>query len=114
MGCGAVSYSNVTIHTPKTSTVSIEQLSRSGDFEVYYDVSAEVDVEVFRGVVGQNGKLLHCGDYVLLSYEHHEVIFLHMVCNWTLEFLIRRAMRALHIRILRLVHNISRCDMSQE
>ena len=52
MGCGAVSYSNVTIHTPDTSIVSIVQLSISG---VYCDVSAEVDVEVFRGMVGQNG-----------------------------------------------------------
>ena len=61
MGCDAVSYSNVTIHTPETSTVSIEQLSISGNLEVYCDVSAEVDVEGFRCVVGQNGKLVHCG-----------------------------------------------------
>ena len=37
---------------PETSIV---QLSISGDLEIYCDVSAEVDVEVFRGVVGQNG-----------------------------------------------------------
>ena len=48
MGCGAVSYSNVTIHTPETSIVSIVQLSISGDLEVYCDVSAEVDVEVLE------------------------------------------------------------------
>ena len=40
---------------PETSIVSIVQLSISGDLEVYCDVSAEVDVKVFRGVVGQNG-----------------------------------------------------------
>ena len=52
------------------------QLSISGDLEVYCDISAEVDVEVFRGVAGQNGNYyVHCGDYVLLSYEHHKVIF---------------------------------------
>ena len=61
------------IHTPETSIVSIVQLSISGDLEVYCDISAEVDVEVFRGVVGQNGNYyVHCGDYVLLSYEHHK------------------------------------------
>ena len=68
----------MTIHTPETSTVSIELVSISGDFEVHCYVSAEVDVEVFRGMVGQNGKLLHCGGYVLLSFKYHEVIFLHI------------------------------------
>jgi len=39
----------------------------------YHDLDSEDEVEVFRCVIGQNGKLIHSGDFVKLSSNHHEV-----------------------------------------
>ncbi len=30
-------------------------------------------IEVFKGVIGLDRKLIHCGDYVRLSSEHYNV-----------------------------------------
>ena len=51
--------------------MSVKELSE--EFNVYSDIEDDVSVEVFKGVIGLDRKLIHCGDYVRLSSEHYNV-----------------------------------------
>ncbi len=51
--------------------MSVKELSE--EFNVYSDIEDDVSVEVFKGVIGLDRKLIHYGDYVRLSSEHYNV-----------------------------------------
>ena len=58
-------------------------LNQPQPFDLHHNgVGMEEKVEVFKAVIGQDGKMIQAGDYIKLSFEHHEVRVSahHLVC----------------------------------
>ncbi len=66
-----MSFSDVRLCALDGTTVSVKELSE--EFNVYSDIEDDVSVEVFKGIIGLDRKLIRCGDYVRLSSEHYNV-----------------------------------------
>ena len=71
----AVQFSTFQLNLPDAIGVAVGDLSRhQRSFDMHYDgIGIDDEVQIFKCVIGQNGKLIHIGDYVKLSCDHYEV-----------------------------------------
>ena len=68
-------FSSLRLDLPDAPGASIGNLSsQQQPFCLHHNgIGMEENVEIYRSVVGQNGKLIQIGDYVKLSSDHHNV-----------------------------------------
>lgn len=66
------------LSSPDAIGISLGHLSPP--FQVHYgELVPEGKVEIFQGVIGQDGELIHVGDYVKLSSPHYGVSMSYML-----------------------------------
>ena len=73
--------SDVKLDLPEAEGVPLEELQlQQPPFELHFHhLDFQDTVKEFRGVIGQDGALIHIGDFVKLSFPYNEVSSLK---NW--------------------------------
>ena len=69
-------FSALQLNLPDAAGASIRELTnQQQQFNVCHEgIDSDAKVEVYKCIIGQDRKLIHAGDYVKLSSDHHEVI----------------------------------------